>query len=444
MLNKNDKKNILVIILVLIAILGVFGFTRACGRMKDEKGPEIPSVEDTQTPSDNEPSIEENEEIEDPGQSEDVSISNPTYDEVVEEEEEENMYPVIDIVETYYYVSLGDDFTIPQLEALDETGNNLKISITYSFKSLDSSEFIPTLEFSTKELGIYKITYYVENVYHYVSTKDIYVEIIDTKEPTAEGIVSKYNDLEGITEFVAVPSGSIINTDIDISFSDNDMVTYVEYYDANLDNSIGGDTIEQEAMPNVIEVDPNSILTLTEEGEYHIRIQDRSGNISEYVVTIDKTESVVNVEYEQISEEEVLVTITSDEEMNEKEGFILSSDKKVLTKVYSLNILEDITLKDLAGNEIVIHLEYQGLKVEVTQNDIATTNRTLNKNDGDIKVVLTGKNQIGVTYTVDDGVETTYTSGDILTQEGNYKFQINHDGYERILEFSISSMGTDD
>ena len=443
MLNKNDKKNILVVILVLITILGVFAASRACGRIEDKK--ETPNIEDTQTPNDNEPSIEENEEIEDPGQSEDVLVSNPTYDEVVEEDKEENWYPVIDIDKTYYYVSLNNDFTIPQLEALDDTGNNLKINITYSFKSLDSSEFVPTLEFLTGKLGIYKITYYVENVYHYVSTKDIYIEIIDTEVPTAEGIVSKYNDLEGITEFIAVPSGSIINTDIDISFSDDDIVSFVEYYNASIDNSIlGEETIEQEAMPNVIEVDPNSILTLTEEGEYHIRIYDRSGNVSEYIVTIDKTEPVTSVQYEQISEDEILVTITSDEEMDEKEGFTLSNDKKKLTKVYSLSILKDITLKDLAGNEIVVHLEYQGLKVEITQNDTPTTNRTLNTNDGDIKVILTGQENIETTYTVDDGVETTYTSGDILTQEGNYKFQINHDGYERVLEFSISSMGTDD
>lgn len=130
--------------------------------------------------------------------------------------------------------------------------------------------------------------------------------------------------------------------------------------------------------------------------------------------------------------------------MSEQEGYVLSSDKKVLTKVYNLNILEDIILEDPAGNKIAIHLEYQGLKVEITQNDVVTTNRTLNKNDGDIKVILTGQGNIEVTYTVDDGVATTYSSGDILTQEGNYKFQINHDGYERVLEFSISSMGTDD
>jgi len=444
MLNKDDKKSILAVILVLIAILGIFITTRACSRKE-----ETPStnIEDTQTPIVNEPSEEEKEdeeEIENLGQSEDVSISSPVDDEVVEEEQEENKYPVINITETNYYVSLGQDFTIPQIEALDEAGNSLKISITYSFKSLGSSEFIPTLEFSTESLGIYKITYYVENVNHYVSTKDIYVEIIDTEEPIAEGIVTRYNETEGITEFLPVQSGSIINTDIDISFSDNDIVSYVEYYNANLDNSIGGDTIEQEAMPTVIEVDPNGILTLTEEGEYHIRIYDRSGNISEYVVTIDKTMPITNVEYEQVGEDLVLVTITSNEEMKEKDGYILSSDKKVLTKVYNLTILEDLHLEDLAGNKITVHLEYQGLKVDVTQNDISTNNRTLNKNDGDIKVILTGGDSITATYTVDDGVENTYTSGDILTQEGNYKFQISHDGYETILEFSISSMGTDD
>lgn len=448
MLNMKDKKNILAIIIVLIVVLGIFGGIRACSRNNDKPGS---NIEENQTPIEDKPSEETDdfeEEKENPGQSEDVSISKPIIDEIIDEEqeevEEENKYPVINITQTEYTVSLGEDFTIPQLDALDEAGNSLKISITYSFKALGSSDFLPTLEFTTKNLGIYKITYYVENVNNYVSTKDIYVEIVDTEAPKVEGIVTKYNQVDGTTEFLSIESGSVINTDIDISFSDNDIISYVEYYDANLDNSIGGDTIEQEAMPTVNEIDPNEILTLTEEGEYHIRVCDRSGNITEYTITIDKTQPIANVEYEQVGENEVLVTITSNEEMQKVEGFILSSDKKVLTKVYNLTILEDLNLKDKAGNGIVVHLEYQGLKVDITQNDVSTTNRTLNKNDGDIKVILTGQDSIDATYTVDDGVETTYTSGDILTQEGNYKFLINHDGYQTILEFSISSMGTSD
>lgn len=442
MLNKNDKKGIFAVILVLIAILVVFSITRSCEH--NEREP-IANIEDTPIINEQiEEEVIEEEGKEDPGQSEDVSISNPIYNEIVEEEKEENKYPVINIEQDYYTVSYGSDFTIPQIEALDDTGNSLKISITYSFKSLDDSEFIPTLEFSTRKLGIYKITYYVENVNHYVSTKDIYVEILDDISPSAEGIITKYNEVEDAMEFLPVINGSVINTSIDISFSDNDIVSYVEYYNASIDNTITGDTLEQEAMPTVTEVDPTSILTLTDEGEYHIRIYDRSGNVSEYVVTIDLTLPTIEVEYEQVSEDLVLVTITSDEEMNEIDGFILSSDKKVLTKVYNLSILEDLTLEDLAGNKVLIHLEYEGLKVDVTQNDISTANRTLNRNDGDIKLILTGQGNIEVTYTVDDGLVNTYTSGDVLTQDGYYKFLINHDGYETILELSISSMGTSD
>lgn len=444
MLNKNDKKDIFAVILVLIIILGILFFTKACNRIEEEE--QILNTNDTTTiEKQDDEDNQNNEEKENPGQSEEVSISNPIYNEVVyEETKEENKYPVINIEQTNYIVLLGSSFTIPQIEALDDAGNNLKISITYSFKSLDSSEFIPTLEFSTKKLGIYKITYYVENINHYVTTKDIYVEILDQEDPTVEGIVSKYNETEDIYEYLPVVSGSIINESIDITFRDNDSVSFVEYYNADVDNTITGDTLEQEAMPTLIAVDPNSILTLTEEGEYHIRVYDRSGNVLEYVVTIDLTLPTTEVTYKQVADDLVLVTITSDEEMKQLEGFVLSSDKKVLTKVYSTSILEDLILEDMAGNRILVHLEYEGLKVEVTQNDISTLNRNLNQNDGFIKLLLSGSKKLEVTYTVDGGVLNTYTNGDALTQDGFYKFYISHDGYETTLELSISSMGTSD
>ena len=82
----------------------------------------------------------------------------------------------------------------------------------------------------------------------------------------------------------------------------------------------------------------------------------------------DNTAPIINIEYsrKEITEDPVIVTITSNEEIQEVEGWILSSDKKALTKEYSENTNETITVKDLAGNEIQAVVEIINIgKIEI-------------------------------------------------------------------------------
>ena len=73
----------------------------------------------------------------------------------------------------------------------------------------------------------------------------------------------------------------------------------------------------------------------------------------------DNTAPNGKIEYsiKEPTKENVTVTITSNEEIQEVEGWILSSDKKVLTKEYSENTKETITVKDLVGNEAQANIE---------------------------------------------------------------------------------------
>ena len=73
----------------------------------------------------------------------------------------------------------------------------------------------------------------------------------------------------------------------------------------------------------------------------------------------DNTAPNETIEYstKNPTKENVTVTITSNEEIQEVEGWTLSSDKKVLTKEYSENTKETITIKDLAGNEAQANIE---------------------------------------------------------------------------------------
>ena len=70
----------------------------------------------------------------------------------------------------------------------------------------------------------------------------------------------------------------------------------------------------------------------------------------------------------------VTVTITANEEVQAVTGWTLSTDKKTLTKAYSQNTEEEITVKDLVGNET---------KQPITINNIVQINADIN---GDGKI----------------------------------------------------------
>ena len=98
-----------------------------------------------------------------------------------------------------------------------------------------------------------------------------------------------------------------------------------------------------------------------------LKVQDLAGNETEIEIkieNIDKEKPQTRVEYEE-KDEKVIVSIISNEELQEVEGWTLSKDKKTLTKTYSENKKEVIDVKDLAGN--------------ITEVSVAVT--TLNKEE---------------------------------------------------------------
>ena len=92
-------------------------------------------------------------------------------------------------------------------------------------------------------------------------------------------------------------------------------------------------------------------------------------------LNFDNTAPNGKIEYstKEPTKENVTVTITSNEEIQEVEGWTLSSDKKVLTKEYTENTEETITIKDLAGNEAQANIEITNIDKnlpEITIGDI--------------------------------------------------------------------------
>ena len=117
-----------------------------------------------------------------------------------------------------------------------------------------------------------------------------------------------------------------------------------------------------------------------------ITIRDLAGNETEASIeinNIDKTGPDVKVEYstKELTRDNVLVTLTSNEEIQEIEGWKLSEDKKVLTKEYSENTTETITVKDLVGNETQATIEINNIDKNLPEITIGDINQ-----DGKIDV----------------------------------------------------------
>lgn len=432
MLNLDDKKKIAVTVLLLIIVIGSLAFIK--GFNKKQFIDDLPQTEqDTNNPSQSSDKLDESDNV----------INNVVeYKNTYEKNEEIPKLPDLDF-ETNYQVELGStEFTLPEV-----IGDNdcLTIELKYYFKAYLSNDFIETNSLTYDKLGTYKVTYIVSNCYNQTIKKDIYIEVIDQTAPKIEGFIEEYDENTEIISYIPVNTNSVINKPIKIAFSDNDSVSYAEYYKAIYENNNSGNTIEEENMMQVIDIDLNNDFYLYEDGEYHIRAYDNSGNYQEYIITIDRTNPVSEVTYTRLSTNQILVTIKLDEKVKEVPGFTLSEDEKVLTKIYSNNTLEDITISDLAGNTIIVPIKVdQILTVKLIQNDLETNSTQLNLNDGNISVIVEGDSTYSISYTLNNNVYDNYISGTNIISDGHYDFIITSDMGIFNISFDVSSQTTSD
>ena len=140
------------------------------------------------------------------------------------------------------------------------------------------------------------------------------------------------------------------------------------------------------------------------------------------ITNIDKKVPEIEITYseKELTNKNVIVTITANEEIQEVTGWNLSSDKKVLTKEYSANtsVEENLKIKDIAGNEATVKID-------------AITN--IDKKPPEVIGVENGKTYVNenVTPEINDEhlskIEVTrdnelisYEQGDTISEPGNY------------------------
>ena len=226
-----------------------------------------------------------------------------------------------------------NDWTLTQLE--DEC-----FLYAPNFETISTEQQICKMTFNVKEnaslgnavviasnIQIVKDDYSVENINNselefYINQKDLNIDInYSTVNPT--------------------------NEDVQVTIISDDELQNISGWSKSSD----GKTLSKKYSQNI---------------EESLTVKDLIGNeknINILIANIDKIAPNINVNYstEELTNENVLVTITANEKIQNIEGWIKSADEKILTKEYSENKEENIVVKDLAGNETIVNIKISNI-----------------------------------------------------------------------------------
>ena len=124
--------------------------------------------------------------------------------------------------------------------------------------------------------------------------------------------------------------------------------------------------------------------TFTQNQEETFTVYDLAGNgreIQVKVSNIDKESPKLDISYDVTEKTNgtVTATITSNEEIQEVEGWIITSDRKSLIKDYSENAKETVTVYDLAGNSTNAEIEINNISEENDEPEQPTQNEPDNQ-----------------------------------------------------------------
>ena len=101
---------------------------------------------------------------------------------------------------------------------------------------------------------------------------------------------------------------------------------------------------------------------------------------------IDKEAPETNINYETINNgDAVRVTIQSNEELKEIEGWTLSEDRLSMSKTYNQNKSETIQISDLAGNIVETNIEIETISENEAQDNEESDTNTIKGNTNNYK-----------------------------------------------------------
>ena len=168
--------------------------------------------------------------------------------------------------------------------------------------------------------------------------------------------------------------------------------------------------------------DGKNTYTFTENGEFTFEFEDDYGFTGTAMAKVDWIDkeaptATITSDKTEITKEDVTVTVTANEECKPVEGWTLSEDKKILTKIYSDNTNEKITLEDKLGNQRIIDLIITNIDKTAPEITGVVEGQTYNHV---VTPVITDENLKLVELKKDGKIVENYTSETPITENGEY------------------------
>ena len=180
----------------------------------------------------------------------------------------------------------------------------------------------------------------------------------------------------------------------------------------------------------------------TANGSEQVTVYDTFGNsskISVLVANIDKVAPTASVTYStsESTNQNVTATITANEEIKSVNGWTLSNDSKKLTKVFSANASEQVTVYDLAGNSKSVSVNVSNIDKSAPSATVSYSTTLLTNQD--VTATITANKEINpvdgwtlssdkktLTKTFPENVSGQVTISDSIGNSANITVQISN------------------
>ena len=318
----------------------------------------------------------------------------------------------------------GSKFTIkhpdiipPEIQVNYSTTEMTRESVTATILSNEALQEVEGWTLSTDKTRLTKI--YAKNTEEIIPVYDlagneskatISIKNIDTTAPQAD--ISYSTTILTNQNVIATISANEKIQNIDGWILSDDKTTITKEYDSNTTEDI-------------------TIYDLVGNG--------RKININ--ISNIDKKAPIANINYStlELTNKNVEVTITADEEINAVDGWILSSDHKKLVKEYKENIEnEKIIISDLAGNNSEVEITIANIDKIPPQLEVSYSTTSENSNIVTVQIKANEKVKKAAGWTLNN-------EQNILTKEFNINITDEVEVYDlagngNVQKFSISSI----
>ena len=299
------------------------------------------------------------------------------------------------------YVKLNnEEFTLPEVTAMDAVDGEVKVTI----------EGENDIDVTTE--GEYEISYSAKDSLNHETTVTVTV-VVDGTAPEAN---------------VNYSTTMLTKENVIVTIISNELIQAPEGWEL----CEGGKSIQKPYTENV--------------QDEKLMVSDLAGNETETHIKIsnidNKVTAKVSYSITEPTNGSVVATITSDEVLQEVEGWTLASNKMSMTKEYTANKIEDVIVKDGLGNETTVTIDIRNIDkqaptakveydiTELTKGDVVVTilaNEELQAVNGTINTwEIDEENKAKATATFTSNGTETVTITDLAGNETEIPVKVDN------------------